>query len=526
MLTEDDLHDFGFEMEMAEESRGQEHVATGYPQPGVRKRLIYEGYGVAVEEPYYWVLHYLRYWNAFQKVEKITDVFAASENSAFFGATQSRLGAQQDKVSNFLATIGKMVKELFQLVRELRIIDERMGYYYDSFTNSQSAESAEITLKGIWIDLVEQGAKNPGSVYGMAREVQFVTLPDLFFSTHPKKQQDVDVVVEKERGKFNRKVREVLKRKLRSFLAWKEHTFDELKNRRVFTLKYLRQHYDIIHMYMNWVKPYLRTIQRLQLDLAKNDSPDLLSAFETSMIEVELLAHKPAKSTNEVMIVHFLYRTRPEMNFQQDYQRGPIHMGKVEMTFRTYTWTHEKIDSYKRMRAHEDFQLLGVIDNSVKIAMESLGDELMRYLKEAGESFDYDTGLIKTRPDVDQAKRTDVGQSLKFFKRIFGGGTEEKMGSSSSHAKGHHASSNLGATSPLQFIRDYVSPDEHAASGGHDAHTGLSSGHGKKSKLKKMDKNDLFTLSKDEQIALKDVNYKAWIITEYFKKHHQMISWE
>ena len=32
--------------------------------------------------------------------------------------------------------------------------------------------------------------------------------------------------------------------------------------------------------------------------------------------------------------------------------------------------------------------MLGVIDGSVKAAMEALGDELLRYLKEAGEEFE------------------------------------------------------------------------------------------------------------------------------------------
>ena len=40
------------------------------------------------------------------------------------------------------------------------------------------------------------------------------------------------------------------------------------------------------------------------------------------------------------------------------------------------------------MKKQEDFQLLGVIDGSVKAALEALGDELMNYLKEAGEQFD------------------------------------------------------------------------------------------------------------------------------------------
>ena len=414
MATDGDLIKFGFvkddgsaDNEKSEEFRSS-FIKTGYPKPARRYRLHYEGYNISIEEPYFWTLHYLRYFGGFPRIDKITDVFAAAENSAFFGASQQRIGLQQDKVSQFLATIGKMVRELFQLVREMRVLDERLSYYADSYTNSPSAESAEITLKGIWVDLVEQGAKNPASVYGMAREVQFTTLPDLFFSTHPKKQEDVDIVVEKERGQFNRKVREVLKRKLRTFLAWKEHTYEELKNRRKFTLKYLRQHFEIIRMYMTWVKPYLKNIQRMQLDQSKTETPDLIVAFESSMIEVEILAVKPAGLVNQCILMHYLFRTMPEMSYTQEYQRGPLHLGRVEMDFRAYAWTDKEIESYKRMKEQEDFQLLGVIDGSVKAALEALGDELMRYLKEAGEEFEEKKEMPKP-----PAKRT--GPFLSVF---------------------------------------------------------------------------------------------------------------
>jgi hypothetical protein len=415
------LSKFGFEEEEKSEEFRKSFVMTGYPKPARRYRLHYEGYNISIEEPYFWVLHYLRYFGGFPRVDKITDVFAAAENSAFFGASQQRIGLQQDKVSQYLATIGKMVRELFQLVRELRILDERLSYYSDSFTGSPSAESAEITLKGTWVDMVEQGAKNPASVYGMAREVQFTTLPDLFFSTHPKKQEDVDLVVEKERGQFNRKVKEVLKRKLRAYLAWKEHSYDELKNRRVFTLKYLRQHFEIIRMYMQWVKPYLKNIQRLQLDQQKNDRADMVVAFETSMTEVEILAVNPGKKYHQCMLIHYLFRTRPEMNYNQEYNRGPLHLGRVEIDFRAYTWTDKEIDGYKKMRQQEDVALLGVIDGSVKAAMESLGDELMRYLKEAGEEFEE----VKTGPTI--AKKTGMFVSLfDGFGGIFSAASKSK----------------------------------------------------------------------------------------------------
>jgi hypothetical protein len=464
MTASAEIKKFNFNEEIAEQTRGQ-YIKSGFPKPERRYRMHYEGYNISIEEPYFWVLHYLRYYSGFPKIDKIADIFAAAENSAFFGASQQRLGLQQDKVSQFMATIGKMVRELFQLVRELRILDERLGYYYDSFTKSKSSESAEITLKGIWVDLVEQGAKNPASVYGMAREVQFTTLPDLFFSTHPQKQEDVDQVVDRERAAFNRKVKEVLKRKLRTFLAWKEHTFEEMKNRRVFTLKFLRQHYEVIKMYMHWVRPYLRNIQRLQLDQSKTETPDLLVAFESSMIEVEILARKPGK-VNQCLLVNYLFRTRPEMNYSQEYQRGPIHLGRVEIDFRVYAWTDKEIDSYKKMREQEDFQLLGVVDAAVKAAMESLGDELMRYLREAGED------MPNLRKKTETPKLTNPYTSIfKGFSSLF---------------------SRAGAKQP---------------------------------RPKKPTKTDAMHLELARRDASKAAKQTAWTIYHHFKKHHGMLNW-
>ena len=86
--------------------------------------------------------------------------------------------------------------------------------------------------------------------------------------------------------------------------------------------------------------------------------------------------------------MHYLFRTRPEMNYSQEYQRGPLHLGRIEIDFRAYAWTEQDIENYKKMRQHEDLKLLGVIDGSVKAAMDALGDELIRYLKEAGEEFE------------------------------------------------------------------------------------------------------------------------------------------
>lgn len=362
---------------------------TGYPNPSKRYRFILARQDVSVEQVYFWFLDSIRHDWGVHDFDKIIDVFAASEQSAFFGASQQRIGIQQDKVSTFLAAIGKMVKELFQFVRELRILDERLSFYEDSFSkDSKTRNSAEISLKGIWVDLVEGGAKTPSSVFGMAREVGFTILPDLFFSVHPASIEKVDSTVDA--LEFNTNVKVVLKRKLRSYMEWKRATHSELKTRRKFTLQYFRQHYDIIRMYMNWLKPYLRNIERLGMDYTKMSSADLVSAFEGSMIEVEVIARKKKPEFGKYtscIVLHFMHRTRPHMSFQAEgYQRGPVHVGKVEVTMRAYAWTDEQIEKYKAMRKDEDLQLLSTLDDSLKLAMDSLGDELKEYLVQAGET--------------------------------------------------------------------------------------------------------------------------------------------
>ena len=411
-LTEDEADT---QADSDEEEVGKDQlVLVNFPNPLHKYRLVYETHKGNIEETYFWLLNYLRYDMNFTQIEKVTDVFAAAETSAFEGVRQQRVGLQQDKVSGFLATIGKMVKELFQLVRELRIIDERMGYYDDAFTNSKSNESAEITLKGIWIDQVEGGSKNPASVFGLSKELQFTTLPDLFFGVHPKTPEDVDEVVDA--LEFNRKVKEVLKRKLRSYAEWKVRTYDEMKNRRRFTIQYLRQHFDIIKMYMQWVKPYLRTIKRLGYDIKKTKSPDLVAAFEGSMIEIEFAGVYYPKGNKEyraIVVMHFDLRTRPQMNFQAEgYNRGPLHTGEIKVTWRGYSWTDDQLKKYMNMRESEDMELLGSVDRSVKAAMEALGGELEDYLRQAGEDIAFEEELKQKKEDAVKPKQEGLFSPL------------------------------------------------------------------------------------------------------------------
>ncbi|MDP3733677.1 MAG: hypothetical protein Q8R37_00440, partial [Nanoarchaeota archaeon] len=367
------LEEFKFKEEKKEVLA--EHLdKTGFPDPQKSYTLMMEIPDLSLEEPYFWILDQLR---AFMPIiEKLEDSFAAAENSAFFGVTQQRLSSQQDRVSQFLATTGKMIKELFQMVRELRIIDERLGYYNHVQEQlkkpiGERQKGDDITLKGIFVDLVQGGGKSAASVYGMARELEFITLPDLFFDAPPfKDQTEVENHVTNLEKDFNQNVIRVLIRHLTQYLRWRDQTAKEHEDRRRFMLTYLLQHFEIIKMYITWIKPYLRHTQRLTLKGGRMETADIVSAFEGSMLDVELLARKQVmvgdKGVNGCVLATFTYRTRAELKVQQEgYQRGPVHIGKFELNLRVYGWTEQEVENYKKMKEKEILLFMGDISSTV-----------------------------------------------------------------------------------------------------------------------------------------------------------------
>lgn len=426
-MTDSEAEKYADEHEIEIASR--QLMKTAYPAPILHFHLIWETFQRPVEGFYFW---FLEQFNdlGFGIVEKLTDIFSASEQSSFYGVAQQRMGFHQDKVAQFLKGISDLVKGLFQITRELRILEERRGYYEDAESkDSRVREPAEIALKGLFIDFAEGGAKNPSSVYGLARELQFTTLPDLFFSIHPRTEEEVGKLAEDLKENFNRKVIEVLSRKLYQYLKWKRATHKEIQGRWNHTIKYLRQHYDVIQLYMNWVKPYLKQIKRLTMDQRKLETPDLISAFEGSVVEIEVLARtipEGNKNLYAVTVFNMLYRTSPTMPFQQDYQRGPLHMGKVDMHWRCYVWGEKRIENFKKLKNLEDLELLSTIDVSTAASMDELGDSLRKYLAEAGEKFPGEeppaapkVSMLKdiTEPFTALTKEIKtIGESLKISK--------------------------------------------------------------------------------------------------------------
>ncbi len=429
--------DYGFkEPDKEERARGENSpdklvTVSNFPKPSRKLHLVYQTFNQSIEEVYFFLLHNLREDFGLYTVKKLTDVFTSSEQSAFWGQAQQRMSIQQGQVSNYLATIGKLTKELFQIVREMRILDERLDLYEESDKALKSkggvfdrrmSQAAEIALRGYWVDLKDGGVKSPGSVYGLATTLGYTALPDIFFAAPAMHKDEVDRYVDS--LKFNTKLKDVLRKKLKAYLVWKDHTYKEMSNRRKFTLKFLRQHYNAIQMYIEWVKPYLRNVKRLQQNFDRTLSEDLIGAFEGSITEIEVMfSRKMTKHVSAVVVLSLWYRTAPHMDFHQDgYQhKGPIHIGRSEFTLRGYTWTDEEMANFVRMREAETFDLLGDIDASLKEAIDSLGEDMRDYLKQAGEKFPEDVKKDKENEEAEKKRLAQMKGVVEPFTALFGG---------------------------------------------------------------------------------------------------------
>lgn len=369
------------------------------PDKGIKRHLvIIESMTTGLEKYYFQILRTLRepkfHGLGFDEVIKVRDLFDASVTSSFHGHIGTKVSAMQQQAQQQLATIGSMLKTMFPIVREIRIMDERLDYYRKSLAGD---ENAEIALKSIWIEVVEQGMQNPNSVYSLANKVGYLTLPDLFFRINPKDgSKGIDDAIKslKKEASVPIKVIDVVAKKLFSYYNWKEHTYQEMQHTWKFRLKYLRQHYNSIKLYMNWVRPYLQTIQQLQMKGNYNDA-DLVNAFETSKVRLELLAQKGKGKYLTALLVKFNYVTRPELSYTPQGQKQPLHSGRLELEIEPYVVTKEQIELYIAQKDGEDIELLSSID----MTMNELKDDMKKYLVEAGEKFKEDEVPVPlTRP--------------------------------------------------------------------------------------------------------------------------------
>ena len=349
--------------------------------------IHYENFQEGIEKFYFTVVEIIENSLGY-KINKTEDSFLTSPGSAQWQVFEQRKAAQQEKAAQYLGSIGGMIKSMMTLYRELKIMDERLGFYREA---DKGSESAELSLKSLWIDRVEGGGQNATSVLGLAQQVGFVTLPDLFFRIDAKTLADVDKQVDK--IETNTQVKKVLKRKLHQYVQWRERTFKELTTRRYFNVKYLSQHFNVIKMYLEWVKPYLKNIKNLTQSVKGDKSYQILQTSESLISDTEIICKgKKIDAATDyehifpVIIVKFHYRTRPVMAYQgQDYSKGAIQLGRIECNMKGYTVTKKEYDDYLENKDLSTMELLRAVDESMAafLSDDNSKKDFEAYLAEA-----------------------------------------------------------------------------------------------------------------------------------------------
>jgi hypothetical protein len=432
---------------------------TIHPKNGRNKLLIrLESMGSGVEKHYFWLLRFLRgtpntgFPNSFglnaKKVYKVKDEFNASVSSSFHGNVGSKISAIQQQISTYLAQIGQMTKTIFPIVREIRVMDERMEYYRDSLwmtadkdDDQNLAKEAEIALKSTWIEVVEQGMQNPNSVYSMATKLGFITLPDLFFSVNPygktvkEQRENLGKGLKNFEGEINDKVLKALTKKLYQYYTWKQKTWYEMQHTYKFRVKSLKQHFNVIKLYISWLKPLLTNLKQLSMKLDDSNLDraeyygDLVSAFESSKLELEILGimkdsgdvyvEKIGNKMNACLLARLTFVTRPEMNYGPGGQRQPSHMGDTIIEFESYVVTDQQLKDYKEHCEQALVELIpGEEFNMIKDiyeVMNSLGDEVKSYIEQADSS----EGLIEKLQEKPEPKNKPM-DLLEPFKALVG----------------------------------------------------------------------------------------------------------
>src|SRR3989344_2257270 len=405
-----------------EEEKKEEKNPLKAGKPLSRNHIILESMQGNIEVHYYWFLKFFeetgdQYGAGFAPgayldpkggykdegaVIKVRDLYTSSEASSYWGNIEARRAAQQDKFAQYMVNIGQMVKSIFPMIRELRLIDERIQYFDQSKAGDKDAE---VALKTIWTDQVEGGTKAPTSLFALAGQPGYSTLPDLFFAVAPKSSKDIDKELDKIKNEYGLNVRvlNILGNKLKQYLIWKENVEGEFRQRKKFMVRYLNQHYHVIKLYLNWLRPYLVNIKSLQMESTMND-PDLAKAFDSGKIELELLGrldstwvkldeagkeknlhfadlheHFKFEMYHPCVLIKIKHLTLPSMAFQQEGSRGPIHTGSTDIIMESYVATKDEIKDYQTYKDVEDLKLIELVNHSIK----ALEDDLVKYLKEA-----------------------------------------------------------------------------------------------------------------------------------------------
>ncbi|MBS3151577.1 hypothetical protein J4443_04315 [Candidatus Woesearchaeota archaeon] len=355
--------------------------------------LIYDSFSEGLEPVYFWIVDFMRdnYWGTGLEVKKTLDEFQGAVGSGFFGDLGTRASIMQDRAMKMLTTINSVVRSIINILYDLKEFDSRLDLYKKlKSANAIEKNNARLSLKQVWMDRVDL-QRGRGSINMLTQQLQFVTLRDAFMAADSEDQvQDMDL---------NDRVKRILAPRLQEYLAWEKLSEAELTRRYKIERSYLKSQVNALKLYSQWARPYLKTAQ--QLTASDYRTADLVSVFNNMQLQVSLFGKKQVKPSELIQTTVFVknkfaniklpkkiyscveitmtYRTIPHTITRTESGTHYAQGGRINMKFRGFALDEDEVDAVEK---EELYQGLELIESMTKDSLESMQDEIAKYLEQ------------------------------------------------------------------------------------------------------------------------------------------------
>ncbi len=370
-----------------------------YVNPVWEHKIVYDSTSEQLEPIYFWILDFLNE-KITTDVEKIEDNFSASVGGGFFSEIGQKATKMQEEGMKIMGTINTLIRTIINLIYDLKDFEIRLAQYEKAeHKDKKIADAALLSLKNIWLDKVDMPQKGQGAIHQMTYQLGFTTLRDAFFM--------VNSMAEVDKLDLNDTVKRVLKPRLAEFQEWHKRSYQELKKRFEIEKNYLRSEVSALKLYTRWAKPYLKAAEELRMRAGKTREktdrivdPELVTAFNSMILELKLLAKKPIDSAKAAiekkipesfkkitskkkyyscLLIEFKFRGIPYRSPQGHYLFG----GRAEVSFKAYALNSDELKYLNQEMDKDDLATaLNLVQDTTEGSLNQIQEDLEHFIEE------------------------------------------------------------------------------------------------------------------------------------------------
>ena len=358
--------------------------------------LLYDSSSEQLEPIYFFILDLMNGFGV--KSEKIVDNFTSSPGSGHFSEMGQKVTVMQQQATKVLGDVNTVLRSVLNILYDLRDFRTRLGHY-DSLKsdNKDTQIAARLSLKQIWMDRVDINKGN-ASIKAMALgQGGFQTLLDAFLVIDNESLKGSD-------GKeidLNERIKRILKPRIMEFNHWVTESERELRKRFEIEKTYLKSQVNSLKIYSRWAKPYLKAAQELEMKAGGERNPEIVKAFNTTILELTLLGTQGVKLDNGIkegsipksapksknlrdffncFVIEFTFRSIPQKVSQRgDYVFG----GRTEVKFSSFVLNKEELDIVQKEIDKSDVaDVMNLVEGMTTQSLEQLQEDIDEFLEE------------------------------------------------------------------------------------------------------------------------------------------------